>query len=201
MKTITVDEFISFGPCWLKDEASRRKIKHYAAIKNEWSALDILELEGVDADEKLWLVLRPELLSDTIIREFSCWCGENALSIIPDPDQRSIDGIIAKRKWLRGEISDEELEVARVAAREAAGVTAGVTAGAAAREAAGDAAGAAAGAAAREAAWDAWDAWDAARAMQVSMLIKMIREDEAKDAEDKMVSAYLVCRRELRRRI
>ena len=209
MKTITVDDFTSFGPCWLEDEAGRRKIKQYAAIKPEWSALDILALDGVSADDKLWLVLRPELLDDAIMHEFACRCAEKALASIENPDQRSVDAITAKRKWMKGEITDAELNAARAAAMDGAmdateaaaraaadaAVWAALAAAAAAEAAwaaAMDAARAAWGAA-RDAARDAAEAaaWgaamDAARAAaeaardgQVNILISMLREEASK---------------------
>ncbi len=178
MKTITVDDFTSFGPCWLNSVAGRRKIKHYAAMKFEWTALDILALDGVSADDKLWLVLRPELLDDAIMHEFACRCAEKALASIENPDQRSVDAIAAKRKWMKGEITDAELNAAWDAARDAAWAAAWDAAEAAAWGAARDAAWAAAWDAARAAAWDA--ARDAVRAGQVGMLISMLREEALK---------------------
>jgi hypothetical protein len=85
-----------------------------------------------------------------ILHEMSCWSAERALKRIKSPDPRSVAAIQAKRKWLRGEITDKELDAARDAAWDAAR----------------DAARAAARAAAWDAAWAAaWDAaWDAARA-------------------------------------
>lgn len=81
------------------------------------------------------------------LHEFACWCAERALKQVKNPDPRSVAAIEAKRKWLRGEINDAELDAARDAAWDAAGA-----AGVAAR-------------AARDAAWAAWDAaWAAGAA-------------------------------------
>jgi hypothetical protein len=73
-----------------------------------------------------------------VLHEFACDVAEEALALAGNPDPRSVASIAAKRAWLRGEISDSELDAARDAAWDAAR------------------------AAARAAAWDA--AWDAARA-------------------------------------
>ena len=150
MKTVTVEQFKKFRPCWLETAEGRADFARIAAIRDEWTALDVLNLPDVYADDKLWSVLREEFIDAPILHEFACRCAEYALSFVDNPDPRSIAAIEAKRKWLRGEIKDKELRAARDAA------------GAAARDAAWDAAWDAAGAAAMATAWDA--AWDAARA-------------------------------------
>ena len=175
MKTITLKEFKTFDPCWLETEEGREKLEEIGRKKERWTALDILELEEISAEDKLWAVLRPELVEDAILHEFACRCAEEALKLVKNPDPRSVAAIEAKRRWLRGEIGDEELEAARSAARSAARF-----AWAAAWDAAWPAASAAARFAARSASRDAArdDAWDAARRSQVEMLKIMLREEE-----------------------
>ena len=161
MKTVTVEQFKKFRPCWLETAEGRAKFARIAAIRDEWTALDVLNLPDVYADDKLWSVLREEFIDAPILHEFACRCAEYALSFADNPDPRSIAAIEAKRKWLRGEIKDKELRAARDAARAAAWDAARDAARAAAWDAAIDAAGATAWAAAWDAAWDA--AGDAAR--------------------------------------
>ena len=85
------------------------------------------------------------------LHEFACQCAERALALVENPDPRSIAAIEAKRKWLRGEISDDKLRDARAAADAAVDAV--------------DAAGGVARGVARAAARAAWAvAWDAARA-------------------------------------
>ena len=88
--------------------------------------------------------------AEALLHEFACRCAEDALALICTPDPRSAAAITAKRQWLRGNITDDQL----AASRAAAGVEA--------RSAAWSAAGAVAWDAARAAAWAA--AWAAARA-------------------------------------
>jgi len=128
-----------------------------------------------------------------VLHEFACRCAETALLHVDNPDQRSIDAIEAKRKWLRGEITDEELAAAWDAARTAAwdaaraadGAADGPAAWAASRAAPRDAPCGAARTAACAAAWAASRAasraaaWDAAvglaiRAAQSRMLTGMV---------------------------
>ena len=176
MKTITYEDFVSFNPCWLTDEEERNEhadqLARYRAMRDEWSAIDILRLDEVDAKDRLWLVLREELIDAPILHEFACRCAERALSRINKPDARSVAAIEAKRKWLRGEISDKEL----VAAMDAALAASWPSASNAARDAAMAAACAAARYAARAAECAAIKS--AEREWQVAELMRMLEEQE-----------------------
>lgn len=184
MKTVTVEQFRKFGPCWLETVEGRGKFARIAAIKNEWTALDVLNLPDVSAQDKFWSVLREEFIEAPILHEFACRCAEYALSFVASPDPRSIAAIVAKRKWLRGEITDAELDAACDAAWDAAWAAAGAAARAAwaawdAARAAADAAWTAAldtTCAARAAARDA--AWAAAREHEVEMLRELLEEGD-----------------------
>ena len=120
MKTVTVEQFRNFGPCWLETAEGREKFARIAAMRNEWTALDVLNLPDVSAQDNLWSVLREEFIDAPILHEFACRCAEYALSFVESPEPRSIAAIEAKRKWLRGEITDAELDAARGEARDAA---------------------------------------------------------------------------------
>ena len=80
-----------------------------------------------------------------ILHEFACRVAEAALAKDDKPDPRSVAAIDAKRRWMRGEISDDELAAAKAAAwATAADAAATVPAVAAAKAAAWPAAGPAA---------------------------------------------------------
>ena len=162
MKTVTVDQFLTFGPCW-----GEERVREFAGDKNEWTALDVLKAEGISADDKLWAVLREEFIDAHFLHEFACRCAENAFKLVESPDPRSVEAIAVKRRWLRGEATDTELDAACAAAQYAA------------RDAARDAAWSAARAAAGDAAWSAARdaAWSAARDAQVQMLIEMLEAE------------------------
>ena len=146
MRTVSYEEFLEFEPCWLRDNEGRKKLERIGKRKERWTALDVLDLPEaeVSAEDKLWAVLREEFIEPEIMHEFACRCAEDALKGVENPDPRSLAAIDAKRKWLRGEIGDEELLRAQ------------------------DAAWAAAWAAARAAASDARVAWAAASDAQVA---------------------------------
>ncbi len=194
MKKITYKQFLEFEPCYLEDPGKRELMDSIAARRGRWSALDILALDEIPPADRLWAVLREELIDAPILHEFACRCAERALSRIENPDPRSLRVIEVKRAWLRGKATDEELAAAQDAARAARHA-----AWAAARRAALDSAQVAAWDAAWAAAWDvaqdaAWHAaldaardaarhgatLDAARQWQVETLQKMLRADNDK---------------------
>ena len=166
MKTVTPEQFKEFGPCWLETAEGRKRYARVAAMRDEWSALDVLALDGVSNTDKLRAVLREEFIDAPVLHEYACRCAEYALTFVREPDSRSIAAIEAKRKWLRGEISNDDLTAAWSAAWAAADAArAAARAAANAARAAANAARAAAQAAAWDAAWSAADAaWSAAAA-------------------------------------
>ena len=186
MKTVTVEQFKSFRPCWLETAKGREKFARIAAIRDEWTALDVLNLPDISAHDKLWSVLREEFIESPILHEFACRCAEYALSFVDNPDPRSIAAIVAKRKWLRGEITDAELYAARDAAWYAAGDAVSRAARDAVIAAAKRAERASAWYAAKAAAWYAAKAatwsdesnttWDAASKHEVEILRQLLKE-------------------------
>ena len=151
---------------------------------------DVIEVEDKLCGRRrtvLWM-----LDATQILHEFACQRAEDALARVEQPDERSVAAIEAKRKWLRGEITDKELDSAWVAAWDAALDAASWSAArdAAARDAA---AWAAVWAAVRNAAWAARSAaWNAAwaarsaaqddvRATQNERLTEMVMEAHEKE--------------------
>ena len=188
LKTVTYEQFLIFNPCWLATEAGRKRLKRYAVKREQWTALDILALNRVSAEDRMWAVLREEFIPAQLLHEFACRCAEWALSKVVHPDSRSIAAIQAKRDWLDGKITDRDLE----AAKDSAWAAVWDSAGTATWTAAWAATWAAAEAAARDAAWAAAEAaaeaaeMDAARKWQVQELTKMLAEYEEgeEDAAD-----------------
>ena len=175
MKSITYEEFLEFGPCYLDDPKEKALMDSIAQRQERWTALDILELKEIPDEDKLWAVLREDLIEPEKLHEFACVCAERALSRVEHPDPRSVEAIKAKRAWMKGEISDAELDAAWDAAMDAARDAARDAAWAAALDAAWVAARGAAWNAERAAAWNAARA--AERAWQVEELKKMLREE------------------------
>ena len=118
MKTVTLEQFLTFKPCWLREESGRERLEHIASRKKEWTALDVLRLpdKEVSPADKLWAVLREDFIDERTLHEFACICAERALTLAEVKDERCWNAIKAKRAWLRDEISDDELYAAWAAA-------------------------------------------------------------------------------------
>ena len=114
---VTFSEFLKFEPCWQDDERGRRRLRYYARkLGGSADALEILALRRIPAEDRLWAVLREKFIPTPILHEFACRCAEDALSRIDNPDPRSINAIVVKRRWIAGEATDEELAAAEAAA-------------------------------------------------------------------------------------
>ena len=128
---VTIKQVLSWGPC---ENYTRERIEELFTGRKTVAVQDILSMD-IPARDRLWAVLREELVPATILHEFMCWCAEQALvrerEAGREPDPRSWAAIEAKRAWLRGEIDGKVLAAARDAAWAAA---------------------------ARDAAWAAWEA-------------------------------------------
>lgn len=115
---VTPSNFRKFKPVWLKTAEGRARFRRVAALRAEWNALDVLDLEDVRGYEKLWSVLRKAFLPELLLHEYACRCAEWALSFVDSPDPRSVEAIRVKRRWMCGEVTDLELGFARVVAWE-----------------------------------------------------------------------------------
>jgi hypothetical protein len=185
--TVTVDEVMALQPCY-----TREKLEAMAAGRASMTLVEVCDLP-VPAEDLLWLLLRPEFLPEPAIHALACNFAEHSLMRERDrgrePDARSWAAIETKRRWLRGEASDQDLaaawsaawsaarDAARSAAWSAARSAAWSAAWSAARDAAWDAARDAAWSAARSAARDAaWSAaWSAARDAEQKWQLQQVR--------------------------
>ena len=128
------------------------------------------EWATVSARDRLWTVLRKDVLPDRMLRLFACECATRALNreraAGREPDARSWNAIDVARQHADGQASDQGLAAAWAAARAAALVAAW----AAARDAA--------WAAARAAAWAA--AWADEEVELVKILVAMLKAEAVK---------------------
>jgi hypothetical protein len=160
---ITADMIIEWDPC---ESYTPEMIRD--GIGGGKTPLEICDLD-IPAQDKLWLLLREEIIPAKDLHEFACQFAETALHAEraagrePHPD--SWKAIEVKRRWMAGVATDEDLSAASATAWDAAWATAWDAAWATAWDAARDAAWAAARAA-RDAAWAAASAaaWGAASA-------------------------------------
>ena len=133
MKIINNDLIRSLNPCY--DPSTKGIPDNETLTVHEWVSKykDVVPISDI-----LWLLLRNDFYTDKQLRLFAVWYAREALKMVDNPDQRSINACDIAERYANGEATDEELRAARVAAWDAA----------------------------RAAAWDAaWvAAWDAARA-------------------------------------
>jgi len=164
MKKITVREIMKLSPCGRYNIFTVFKL-----IKFGKTPLEILDLE-ISKSDKFWLLLRSEYISERQLHLLACDFAQEVAYLNSDPRvQAAID---AKRLWIDGKITDEELKKAAYAARAADAAARGYAAWSAAYASTWAAAwvtGAAAYAAADAAA-------DAARANIETKQIEMVRK-------------------------
>ena len=72
MKTVTVEQFLTFNPCY--GEERIRRIAERAG-KTEFTALDILAIPRIPNVDRLWAVLREELIDVEVTQDVGySWC-------------------------------------------------------------------------------------------------------------------------------
>lgn len=151
MKKFSIKTIRSWNPCY-------DPVRY---LPETWygTALDILEHKEIPFQDKLWVILRTDLVSEKLMRIFAVWCARQVQHLMED--ERSIAALdfmdaYIDNYWL---IDDEDWRVgwdaARTAARDAAWD--------AGRDAGRDTGSNAAWHVAMAVAWDA--AWYAARAV------------------------------------
>ena len=80
MLTVTVDDLWSWEPCakWTPARVNRI-IRKYGAGQESWDVYDILNLEEVEHLDRMWLILRPEVLPIDVLHELSWRFTEHIL--------------------------------------------------------------------------------------------------------------------------
>jgi hypothetical protein len=164
------------------------------------TVITLLDRKDIPFDDRLWVIMRDELVSDKLMRLFAVWCARQVQHLMKD--ERSIKALDVVEAFANGNATKEELaaawaaawaaalgaaesaarDAARAAARDAARAAAWAAARYAAESAARDAARAAAWAAARYAAKYAakYAAWDAQENKLREMLIEGIETGDVK---------------------
>jgi len=119
MKSLTLKEIKGVMPYWLGIKRYEEIFQHMDSAKESWTALDVLELpmNALSTENKLWLVLRPEFLSERVLHLFACEAVDQALRKIENPEPVCLETIRVKRLWMNGKASDIELLTAQDAVR------------------------------------------------------------------------------------
>ncbi len=150
---ITRERLRTWNACY-----SDEKIAELVPVEG-LSPLAVCDLQTVTVADRLWVLLREEIIPARELRLLACDWADQALAYAGSADPRCVAAIAVSRRYAAGEATREELTAARDSALGAARYAAWDAARAVARDAAWDAAWAAVQAAVQAATWDA--AWDA----------------------------------------
>lgn len=112
IKQFNYDDVVSWKPCYDPVE--------YLGKTWTGTAIDILEMNHIPFNDRLWVVMRPELLSEKLMRLFAVWSYRETLRFISNPDPRSIYAANVAEAFALGKATEEELKAAREAALAAA---------------------------------------------------------------------------------
>ena len=117
LKYITLKQLLSWSPC---DEWTEQRILHVTGGRRRLSPLEICDLAGVSARDKLWVLLREEILTEHELRLFACWCADRALRAETkagrNPDKRSYAAVQIARAFAHGKATTDQLAEAESAA-------------------------------------------------------------------------------------
>lgn len=108
LKKFTIKDIRSWNPCY--DPSS------YLKETFKGSAIDILNNENIPFADRLWVVLRTEILSDKMMRLFAVWSYRQTLVFIKNPDPRSIHAANTAEAFALGNATTSQLVSARSAA-------------------------------------------------------------------------------------
>ena len=140
---LTIGRIMSWNPC---KEYSRERIEELFAGRESLTPQEIAAL-SIPAVDRLWVLLREEILPKEVLHGLACDFAERTLQLKRkvgrEPHPAYWKAIEAKRAWMMGEIGEDELELAwyaptrgaAPAARSAAYVAAKVAASYAAEDA------------------------------------------------------------------
>lgn len=121
--TVTVDRVLSWGPCdrYTDDDAA---LLRSLLPEEGLTPLEVCDLAEVPVQDRLWALLREEILPARVLRLLACRWAEGALlrerAAGREPDQRSWAAIEVSSRYARGEATPEELSAAWAAALAAA---------------------------------------------------------------------------------
>jgi hypothetical protein len=109
LPTFTITDVRSWSPCYPPER--------YLAEGVTYTALDILTDARIPDADKLWCVLRPEVLDDKTLRLFAVWCARQIQHLMTDP--RSITALDVAERFANCEATKDELDAAGAAAGDA----------------------------------------------------------------------------------
>lgn len=117
----TADEVVAWSPY-----RSSWKIRVLVAGREHWTAADLIaacDHGKIPHAEVVRILLRPQLIPDRALWEIACklvdLAHDRLRSLGGEPDPRSIAAIETRRRWLRGEATEDDLARAATGAMDA----------------------------------------------------------------------------------
>ena len=121
---ITTDLIRSMDPCYdpVTGLSSEGEKENEGYLTEGYSAtlIDFLNHAKIPARDKMWVVLNEGIIDDKTLRLFAVECAKSALSLIDNPDPRSVEALNVEERFADGEASQQELDAARAASKTAA---------------------------------------------------------------------------------
>ena len=117
LKEFTIADIRSWGPCYDPNK--------YLPENWKGSTVDILKIQAIPAEDRLWVVCREELIDSRTLRMFAVYCAREALKLVPEPDPRSVAACDVAERFANGKADGDELAAAWAAAAAAAWAAAG----------------------------------------------------------------------------
>jgi hypothetical protein len=118
MKKITINDIRNWLP-W-------HDPNHYLAESWEGTALDILNEKRIPFQDRLWVIMRTDLVSEKLMRKFAVWCARQVQHLMTD--SRSIHALDVMEAYVENcwliddpdyvEAWEKELTAAQIAAEE-----------------------------------------------------------------------------------
>ena len=132
---ITYKDIVKLQPCYNPSEIGMNE-DYSDTIPN---FIDEFKDKVKDKEDIIWLICSYQYMTNKDMRLFAVWCAREALKLVKNPDERSVNACNIAEQFANGEATQDELDAARTAARPAAmdaARTAAMDAGRAARTAA-----------------------------------------------------------------
>lgn len=112
MKKFTIANIRSWKPCYGPEKW----------LAEDWSgtAIDILKDDRIPFSDRLWVVLRTDLISERTIRLFAVWSARQCEKFVPENDRKKFSDILdVIQRFAMGEATENERDAAWDAARDA----------------------------------------------------------------------------------
>jgi hypothetical protein len=177
LRYFDIEDVRGWKPCYSPER--------YLVAGKRYNSVKILQDERIPMHDRLWVVLRTDLVSEKVMRLFAVWSARQVQHLMKDP--RSIAALEVAERFANGQATAEELNDANAAAYASAAASAAYAYASAAPDAAAYASAAASRSAAAYESYDAAayasaapdaaayaSAAASAAAAQVSKLIEMV---------------------------